>query len=303
MTHSAMHTDALVRGGVAALQSKVRKKGKNTITLAEIIDPSQLDSFGTALPGTDAGRGKELCSSPRGHPELQNKLEEILMKDRASHFKAKMELKEEHITPIRASPLKTKRAIQPPVVKQKVKVAKTNNQSACFLTVDRFLEKKHETRTPPVGHYRPKFSAIDGNSKAMMMRVPTVQVGTPREQEESTPCCRLLRTENLMEAKEAATQSKHIEPSPPPAEDERSPQRCMGYAEWIAKRKKGAPTKGSSAFVSNVKNTANRPTPTTTSPDKFYYPYNEMGMGKREGNMCLEWGRYTSRQHKIMVCG
>eukprot|EP00754_Rhynchopus_humris_P051189 Rhum_TRINITY_DN938_c0_g1::Rhum_TRINITY_DN938_c0_g1_i1::g.2809::m.2809 len=95
MTHSAMHTDALVRGGVAALQSKARRSGKASITLAEIIDPSQLDSFGTALPGLDGGRGKELCSSPRGHPDLQNKLAELLVTERTNTFRQKMELKGE----------------------------------------------------------------------------------------------------------------------------------------------------------------------------------------------------------------
>eukprot|EP01063_Lacrimia_lanifica_P000279 TRINITY_DN10136_c0_g1_i1.p1 TRINITY_DN10136_c0_g1~~TRINITY_DN10136_c0_g1_i1.p1 ORF type:complete len:742 (+),score=218.04 TRINITY_DN10136_c0_g1_i1:106-2226(+) len=339
MAHSAMHTDALVRGGVAALAPKQGKKGKNTITLAEIIDPSQLDSFGTALPGVDGGRGKEMCSSPRGHPELQTKLTEIMVSDRTVNFKKKMELKEEAelveklerelraATSGGMAPSAIASPKSPATARSMAASARgsprkpaTAQQSSCFQTVDRWMASKYSMKTPPVGHYRPKYCAVDGSVKVLTMhqkppvrnlrKIKNAMQESVAELNTSAfdKCKSMLKSVVAIKSAGSGSQlmSPTVEPIPPPGQppaDARSPQRCLGYDAWLEKHR-AAETEGTSAFRSAVPTAENRPTPLPVSPDKFYYPYNECGKGRkpppRAGH---QWQLGTSRKNKIVFKG
>ena len=322
MAHFAMHTDALVRNGVAALQKKIKKGNKKRVTLAEIIDPSQMDSFGTALPGQDGGRGRELCSSPRGHPELQNKLEELRVNERTVMFKEKMDLKTtpQPIQPTQAqSPsLRTLPVEQPPAQSG---AKPTVKQSACFQTVDRFMESKYKMKTPPVGHYRPKFTAVDVNARSTKITnrttssivrktdfIETVPKASKEQVHsapviEEDPAAVLRQAKSWVQDSANLSESKQFQPAPPSGPSQ--PARTAEYNNWVDRRRLGIKQLGTSCFVSNIKTAADRPTQPPISPDKYYYPYNEVALvhKKEVKAVSLNWSKHTSRKDRIMFKG
>eukprot|EP01062_Namystynia_karyoxenos_P035928 TRINITY_DN2620_c0_g2_i1.p1 TRINITY_DN2620_c0_g2~~TRINITY_DN2620_c0_g2_i1.p1 ORF type:complete len:753 (+),score=219.03 TRINITY_DN2620_c0_g2_i1:125-2383(+) len=370
MAHSAMHTDALVRSGVAALQKKKQRKGRAPITVAEVVEPSALDSFGTADPGEDKARCKEMCSSPRGHPDLQLRMQQLMEQDRAGAFAGKMELKspgsprERPGSPASVRSPATKLAIKEAaaIFEQAAAGAAASPQrrvpqlqSACFRTVDRFAVSRHAQPNPPVGHYRPKFTAVDGNSAAALIRgkspPPSPRRSPPhprspdsdrsprpsylprdlRQKKEEEERKRVEAEAAAQRAREgdaalmggtvAAGGDKSLAPQPPQpgqaapggssgnvAEGDRAPARGADYEKWI-ERQKGRERwlkRGSPCFVSKLPIAAHRPTPPTVSPDKWYYPYNEVMVSKAKGQTLpanLECSRQTGRADRIMFKG
>eukprot|EP01065_Artemidia_motanka_P044948 TRINITY_DN6485_c0_g1_i1.p1 TRINITY_DN6485_c0_g1~~TRINITY_DN6485_c0_g1_i1.p1 ORF type:complete len:756 (+),score=184.46 TRINITY_DN6485_c0_g1_i1:71-2269(+) len=355
MAHSAMHTDALVRSGVAALQKKKRRKGATTVTVAEVVEPSSLDAFGTADPGEDKARSREMCSSPRGHPDLQARMRQLAEQDRAGMFAAKMELQGSPArgsqSPTKGSPLRVGAKEAAALFDQAAEAAaaptarpRPLQQSACFRTTDRFATSKHAHPNPPVGHYRPKFTAVDGNCASALIRGKSPP-GSPRKSPphprspdtDRTPRISYLprdlrrskeEKEKEKERAEAAakqeqqqresgdqaaagTGDKALAPQPPqPAQPEgdRAPARGTDYERWVERQRQAQTQgkRGSPCFVSRLPIAAHRPTPPTVSPDKSYYPCNEVVLSNTKGTTLpanLSVGRQTGRANRIMFKG
>ncbi|KAJ9459893.1 hypothetical protein DIPPA_19641 [Diplonema papillatum] len=339
MAHSSMHTDVLVRNGVAALQKRMRKEKKAAFSLADIVDPSQLDTFGTAVPGQDSGRKKEMSSSPRGHLELASKLNGLFEGERISAFNKKMHLADRPPAPPAPEDPKPRAASPPPANPQAAKPPAqplspvrqraahgrarpaAEQPSACFLTVNRFSEPSH-LKTPPVGHYRPKFSVVDVSSRCVTFRHPehekhydrsgwvmTSPTYAPRQGPEpavpAPPPEDFMLSKNNGTASDPAQTSSNLVPVPPPPAGDKAGGRGSDYAAWAAKRQPNAASqKGTSAFTSGVKIAALSPTKAPV-PDRTYHPYDESARGAKPEvrPVFLDWSRNTSRGHPIIFKG
>eukprot|EP00906_Rhabdomonas_costata_P037943 RCo053541 len=83
--YEMMHTEALVKAGVSSFN--VPKKINNSvINHNEVVDPSQLDSFGSVPAGVDEGRNREMVSSPRDHPLILARQEHLEKVSKATAF-------------------------------------------------------------------------------------------------------------------------------------------------------------------------------------------------------------------------
>eukprot|EP01062_Namystynia_karyoxenos_P035927 TRINITY_DN2620_c0_g1_i1.p1 TRINITY_DN2620_c0_g1~~TRINITY_DN2620_c0_g1_i1.p1 ORF type:complete len:765 (+),score=150.69 TRINITY_DN2620_c0_g1_i1:91-2295(+) len=351
MAASAMHTDALVRSGVAALQKRKKKnRRRKVITASDVVDPTTVDSFGTAEPGLDSARCREVCSSPRGHPDVQLQRQLVEELDRTGAFAAKMEIKPPPGSPPvqRSGRVRRARVVSPsgmPPLSQKEATALFHaaaedsrsprsrqlvlpELSACFRTAPRFGDHQGPPN-PPVGHYRPKFTAVDGSLPAALVRGksphPTPRKWPPHPQ--SPQSARSPKHPPRQPPAEPAPQAQP--PAQPPAAQDRpagaapgkplAPQppaeppgatgRGAHYDKWVARqrgRDRVTKNRGSPCFLSKWPSPADRPVPPTVSPDKFYSPYNEAMVSTRSGTARgahLDTYRQTGRGVRIMFKG
>eukprot|EP00759_Apiculatamorpha_spiralis_P054522 PhF_6_TR695/c0_g1_i1/m.1118 len=292
MAQSSMHVTALVRSGVAAFQKKSFARRPIEISVAEIVDPQALDVFGTCTSSVDLGRNNELCSSPRGHPELENRLLRLMEEDKHEKFQNSVAVAvpavkdvvgtvaiENLLKPLAIlpppeqipappsghSPKATAAHTALPTARSKSMPSRPNTHqtnslqgtlsgTSSFKTSERF--KNRFADVPPVGHYRPKFLAVDGSMKGANIRGRVWNDVSPRREKE--------------ESVTATTTNKAVPAPPIKAAAPQPPKTAPTGDELKAIAKAEARKKMSAVFKSVVPSAATRPTPTTLGADQMY---------------------------------
>eukprot|EP00906_Rhabdomonas_costata_P020827 RCo030308 len=95
MAELSMSTSSLARSGQASFLTVKRKRPRLGIVVAEVVDATVLDPFGTAVPEADTGRGTELLSSPREHPQLVAKQQALRTTEKQLSFRRSVAPREE----------------------------------------------------------------------------------------------------------------------------------------------------------------------------------------------------------------
>ena len=278
---------SLLRSTSAAFTSPKKKVEDPAV---EIVDPSQLDSFGTQTPGLDAGRNKELCSSPRAHPVAQAKTEKV---DKGQSL---LKLMQDAVYAPPSPSAQTSPAQAPPPPEVPVPAERDTNSpvvqlgSPCFRSSPWRNTVKSES--PPVGHYRPKFGVVERSPAKCSIRgrlggwSPSPAV-SPQRTPSPVPASVVRSPTFAREATVAASAAEDVSPRAPSGEAASSSPSKPG--------KKGKVT-GSAPFLSGTKSTVERPAEPLRSPDKFYWPYNEISTSRRPGKGAFvaihkQWGR------------
>uniref|UniRef100_A0A7S1NPI2 Uncharacterized protein n=1 Tax=Eutreptiella gymnastica TaxID=73025 RepID=A0A7S1NPI2_9EUGL len=258
-------------------------------------------------PGMDLGRNREMCSSPREHPLVEARMNVLVAEGKSSTFTKVIGLEE----PAAATYEKpTTEHVNLDAIKFEDDHSKLPQLgSPCFMTkFDRF--KMSPPTAPPVGHYRPRFAVVDRTAPASLLRGPPEPASPrpPRTYDQSsphkTPHAGSSKPSAAAEAAPAAAAVHADEPAAPApeggaAEDPNGPPKAQlpaagadstaesprptkhGYV--VATPRRQAKPKGTAPFVSRTPQAGDRPADPLRSPDKVYWPYNEVNTSPRPG--------------------
>lgn len=287
--YTLMHTGPILRATNTAFASPNKKAEPRH---AEIVDEESLGNFGTAPPALDAGRNKELCSSPRDHPIFQAKEE---LSNAARQRQAFQQMLSGEQQP-RGATLEAPKAGSPAPLARVASSIPTSPQkgSPCFRSAIPRLPAPETSDIPPVGHYRPRYSVVDRSvlihslggprlpssplSPAQRSLASGSPAGTPTSLRKtvgdlSSPVS--ADTEDIASPKEEEEVAAVL-PSPEDESQQKSPKRPQG----------------TSPFLSTTKPAADRPPDPLRSPDKFYWPYNEVATSPKFAKGALvEFGK------------
>eukprot|EP00668_Euglena_longa_P018430 GGOE01023002.1.p1 GENE.GGOE01023002.1~~GGOE01023002.1.p1 ORF type:complete len:592 (+),score=123.14 GGOE01023002.1:110-1885(+) len=268
---AVMHTSALVKSTAASFSSP-KKKGQPRHV--EIMEESQLDKFGTAKPALDASRAQELVSSPRNHPIFQAKAEAA--NEVRQNFLVQQMLEahpSSHLVLDEASP-----ATKLDWVKCTPKPKPPNLGSPCFRTVPRQAPGSDSPEAPPFGHYRPRFNVVDRT-------VVSHSFGSPHSAERHAGS-------NSPTGTPKALAQDEVSRSPSVAGKEEEDALALEEATMSTRR---LGPEGTSSFLSTVKSALEMPANPMRSPDRFYYPYNEVHTAPRLAKgACVEFDKQLS---------
>eukprot|EP00760_Papus_ankaliazontas_P032769 PhM_4_TR5958/c0_g1_i1/m.55115 len=323
MAQSSMHVSALVRSGVAAFQKRTIARRPVEITVAEVVDPGALETFGSVTSTLDLGRNTEMCSSPRGHPELEHRLLRLMEGDKAEKFHASVadavpNVRDLIVIPevlpnvpplaLPAPPGKGSNTVtprppvaEPPTTSPTHKAPRVVHSSgtSSFKTTARF--KDIECNNPPVGHYRPKYGVVDSVPRVAPLRGRlTTREGERSPRGELVECS--LPATSSMASKAPSTHPNTADgkASPPKHASNNAqapntaPQRAVGTAPVNDWRNQNA------VFKSGVKNCKDRPTKVTPATHLDYYPQDKITRANKSGTF-VDLGTMTGRKAVLIT--
>eukprot|EP01012_Entosiphon_sulcatum_P038429 TRINITY_DN4987_c0_g1_i1.p1 TRINITY_DN4987_c0_g1~~TRINITY_DN4987_c0_g1_i1.p1 ORF type:complete len:677 (-),score=75.92 TRINITY_DN4987_c0_g1_i1:77-2107(-) len=240
MADMSMHTKSLARSGIQAFTTVTKKRPRLGIIVAEVVDATVLDPFGTSKPAEDGGRGSELCSSPREHPQLAQKAIALRNAEKQLQFRKSVGTgsQKEGVAPPDASVLsqsqsndqndrleKHRRMFLPEEPDEtNSRTSGGDMGSSFFRTVPRDHFAPGNLETPAVGHYRPRFTVVEKrNPAAFLMGKASSSTGQRELRVPSAPSSQDPTGNSGSNPSGAAQGSPHAsEPPRPPTLHERS---------------------------------------------------------------------------------